>query len=726
MLPTEHSSGAGPAPMGRSRGPSLRVKLLTAVAIACAVVLVLTGAAMGVLLSSITQAVRMEARNLAGSVALGAVEAGAQAQAYVQSLDDLYRRDLFIVNRERRTIADVVPEELGQIYREDPGGEVEQTMADGQPRTFIEVSAQHPSGAKQMVVPLRQTALRNSPIIGAVVLEYTNIERQLFMANVWALYVVGLAGLAAVVGLGYFGCRVAGRLSRGIGQVREGVLAFAQGDTSVRIAPLDPDEVGDLTHAFNKMADDLAQSRRALQQEAEMARQATRHAEFLAYTDLLTGLANRTQLSNLITQALEQAEQSGRGVGVLFMDLDRFKNINDTLGHEAGDAVLREIAQRLRQCLARHKHIARLGGDEFVVVVPGVEACAGLGAVARKILTAVAQPMQVFGQELRMTCSIGISLFPRDGREEHALMKNADIALYRAKDEGRNGYAFYSPELNPHSVEKLALESELRRAHEQGQLRLHYQPKVDARSGRILGVEALVRWAHPTMGWVAPARFIPVAEETGLIVLLGRWVLEEACRQQVAWVAAGLPRIVMAVNLSMRQFGDPALLDDVRAILAATGIAPDCLELEITESLLMRNGAAGTTQLHELKQLGLRLAVDDFGTGYSSLASLKRFPIDTLKIDRAFVRDLDGNEEDQTLTQAIITMGKSLGLHIVAEGVETAAQCEFLRQRDCDEIQGFFFSKAVPADELATLLRASGEGRSPWPCHTTDKGEAGI
>jgi len=683
---------------------SVRLKLLVAVAMSCLAVLVLTASAIVLLYRSIEEAAQLEARNLAMAVAIEGASKGPALQHYVRSLDALYRRDLFILDRDHRTLADIAPGEIGSVYRQDQGGEIEETMRDGMPRRFVEVSTQHPDGAALMAVPLHQTADQASPIVGIVVLEYTSIEQQLFRADAWSLYVVGLIGLATVIAVGAFGYQAASRLALGIQRVRAGVLAFAGGDTSVRIASSSSDEVGDLTTAFNKMADDLDMSRRELMLEAEMARQAATHAEMLANTDMLTGLSNRAHLSALMTKVLTDAESRGQGAGVLFMDLDRFKNINDTLGHEAGDAVLRSVAEQLQKCLGPNEFVGRLGGDEFVIVVGGVASPSSLACVARRVLTAVAHPIFVDGQEIRTTGSVGISVFPRDGRDPQTLKKNADIALYRAKEEGRNGYSYYSPDLNPHSIEKLAFESELRRALDQGQLRVHYQPKVDPFTRRVRGVEALVRWQHPTMGSIPPARFIPVAEETGLIVQLGRWVLEQACRQQVAWKSSGLADVSMAVNLSIRQFNDPDLLEDVTWIMAETGIEPGQLELEITESLLMNNEASGTTLLRELKALGLRLAVDDFGTGYSSLANLKRFPIDTLKIDKAFVHDLEGNDEDQAIVQAIISMAKSLDLKIVAEGVETEAQWVFLRDRGCDDIQGYHFSKPVPASELVALL----------------------
>jgi len=679
-------------------------KLLASVVIACLAVLGLTAATTAIQLASVERAAQLEARHVARAVAMGAIDKRADLPGYVRRMGELYRRDVLIVDRTRRIEADVHAEEEGRRYRGDKGDEIEQCMVDGQPRTFVETDASRGEQYKQMVVPLRSTGNADAPIVGAVVLEYTQIEKQLREESAWALDAVCLAGLATFIGVGAFGYLTAARLSRSVEHIRSGVQAYAAGDLSARIAPPESAELAGLTRAFNQMADELDQKQRELRMETEFARQAARHAEVLAYTDLLTGLANRTQLSNLMTQTLAECAHVGQQVGVLFVDLDRFKNINDTLGHEAGDIVLREVADRLRQVLARHKHIARLGGDEFVVVVPDAETLAWLGGVARKVLTAIAQPMYVLGQELCVTCSIGVSVSPLDGTDEHTLMRHADIALYRAKGEGRNGYAFYCANSNSHSVEKLAFESELKRAIEQQQLQVHYQPKIDVRSGRVRGVEALVRWHHPMLSSISPGRFIPVAEETGLIVPLGRWVLEQACRQQVAWRAAGLGDIVMAVNLSARQCNDPGLLEDVRRIVAETGVAPDRLELEITESLLMHGDGPGMALLHEFKALGLRLAVDDFGTGYSSLANLKRFPIDTLKIDRAFVRDLEDNEEDQAIAQAIITMGKSLGLHIVAEGVETAAQHVFLRDRGCDEIQGFYFCRPLPADEVARRL----------------------
>jgi diguanylate cyclase (GGDEF)-like protein len=481
-----------------------------------------------------------------------------------------------------------------------------------------------------------------------------------------------------------------------------------------RSRALAPDEVGDLALAFNQLADDLQRKQQELSMETAAAHEATRRAEVLAYTDKLTGLGNRTELSRLMQLELSKAERTSTKLGVLFLDLDRFKNVNDTLGHGSGDILLKILAERLSQ-LCSDAHVCRLGGDEFVVLVPELTGAIPLGALARQILAAVAQPVRVQSHELRVTASIGICSFPQDGGDEYTLMKHADIALYHAKDQGRNDFAFYAPALNRHSLERLAFESELRRALELQQLSVHYQPKISLATGLVDGVEALLRWHHPAMGFVSPAKFIPVAEETGIIVELGRWVLTVACRQQVAWLRMGLPSLKMAVNLSARQFTDEHLIQDLQRVMTETGISPSVVELEITESMLAHDEHRCIDILQRIKALGLQVAVDDFGTGYSSLAKLKNYPVDTLKIDRAFVRDLETNPEDQAIAQAIITLGTSMGMGLVAEGVETQGQLDFLSQRGCDLIQGFFFSKALTSAQLASFVEQRLAGRDIAP-----------
>jgi diguanylate cyclase (GGDEF)-like protein/PAS domain S-box-containing protein len=426
---------------------------------------------------------------------------------------------------------------------------------------------------------------------------------------------------------------------------------------------------------------------------------------FLANHDALTSLPNRAMFSDVLSLAIQNARRYNRNFAVLFIDLDRFKNINDTLGHEAGDKLLQEMGTRLSHTVRSSDVVARLGGDEFVVLVQEVAEPKQVAAVARKILSALVEPTVIQGQECRVTASIGVCMYPSEAQNEQALMKNADIAMYRAKEDGKNNYKFYSEEINIHTFERMALETSLRRGLERNEFFLHYQAKLDLNTKKITGVEALVRWQHPDLGVVPPDQFIPLAEDTGLIVPIGKWVLNTACAQNVAWQREGLPPLCMAVNLSARQFADEDLVEDIADALESSGMKPELLELELTENYVIQNAERAGRVLGEIKKIGARLAIDDFGVGYSSLTHLKRFPIDTLKVDRSFIRDLPQDPEDKAITEAIIAMGKSLNLTVVAEGVETLEQQTFLRDHACDEMQGFFFSKPIPSDQFAALLR---------------------
>lgn len=427
--------------------------------------------------------------------------------------------------------------------------------------------------------------------------------------------------------------------------------------------------------------------------------------QYLATHDSLTSLPNRFMFSEILDLAIETARRNGRKLAVLFIDLDRFKNINDTLGHEAGDLLLAEMAGRFRQCLRASDVVGRLGGDEFVILIQDLESPDQAARVARKILSAAVKPVLVYGQECRVTASIGICLYPDDADNENTIMKNADIAMYRAKEEGKNNYQFYSHDIKARSLERLIMENNLRLALERNEFFLHYQAKRNLKTGEIAGVEALVRWQHPQLGIVSPAQFIPLAEETGLIVLIGRWVLKTACEQSVAWMKQGLPPLCMAVNLSVRQFFDDRLIDDVATALKESGMPPELLEMEITEGMVMQDAERAIRILSAIKQLGVRLAIDDFGVGYSSLAQIKRFPIDTLKVDSSFIRDIPQNREDRAITEAIIAMGKTLSLTVIAEGVETEEQERFLREHACDQSQGYYFSKPISPDEFVEFMR---------------------
>jgi diguanylate cyclase (GGDEF)-like protein len=405
-----------------------------------------------------------------------------------------------------------------------------------------------------------------------------------------------------------------------------------------------------------------------------------------------------------VNDAVKAGHRYGHLFAVMFMDLDRFKNINDTLGHAAGDVLLIETAKRLKECVRRSDVIARIGGDEFVILLREVSDQSQVARIAQKILTAVVKPLAIHGHECRITGSIGISMFPTDALDEETLIKNADAAMYVVKEEGRNGFRFHFRDITSQSIERLTLEASLRGALERDELLLHYQPKQDLGDGGITGVEALLRWQHPDLGLLPPSRFIALAEESGLIVPIGKWVIETACAQNVAWQRQGLSALRIAVNLSPRQFADPALLSDIEAALKKSGMAPELLELEITESMVMQNVERAMRVLKAIKGLGVMLAIDDFGTGYSSMSLLKKFPIDVLKIDRSFVREITSNSEDKAIADAIIALGRALNLTIVAEGVETPEQENFLRAHHCDQVQGYLISKPVPADEFAAFM----------------------
>jgi len=421
--------------------------------------------------------------------------------------------------------------------------------------------------------------------------------------------------------------------------------------------------------------------------------------DHLAHHDPLTALPNRLLFHDRLQHAMIRAAREGEALAVLFIDLDRFKNVNDTLGHHVGDELLKQVAAALSRCLREGDTLARLGGDEFIVLLEGVNGAFGPGHVAEKLMTLFEQPFTVSGHELFVTCSVGISLFPQDAADLNMLVRNADVAMYQAKARGRNGYQFYAPSMGGEGVERLRLEALLRRAIEKGEIFLQYQPQVDIASGRLEGVEALVRWNSPELGPVSPARFIPVAEDTGFINQLGQWVLAQACRQMRRWDAAGLRVPKMAVNLSVRQFERGSIAPVVAAVLRDTGLEAARLQLEVTESVIM-NTADALGYINDLRAVGVGLAIDDFGTGYSSLAYLSQLPVQTLKIDRSFIRNISTDANDEAIAVAIIQLGKSLNMSVVAEGVESAAQAAFLLQHGCRQAQGYLYSRPVAPDDI--------------------------
>jgi len=461
-------------------------------------------------------------------------------------------------------------------------------------------------------------------------------------------------------------------------------------------------------------------------QDITARKEAEEKIHHLAYYDSLTGLPNRESFKNSIGQALSIAKRHGRRVATMFLDLDDFKRINDTLGHTIGDRLLVAVGDRLRSslrgsdCTARNnaieqkgdevhtnRNVARLGGDEFTVLLADIQCMEDAATVARRILKALSQPVVLAGQEVVATTSIGIAVFPDDGKEVDSLLMNADTAMYHAKEAGKNTYRFYTQSMNTRALDRLNLESKLRKALSNDELSLHYQPQVATRSGELVGIEALLRWHNPELGFISPADFIPLAEDTGIIVEIGEWVLHTACAQNKAWQDAGLKPLRVGVNLSAVQFRQQDLVTTLKRILAETGLAPEYLELELTEGVIMQNAEETITALNKLQGMGLRLSVDDFGTGYSSLSYLKRFPLKVLKIDRSFIQDVPDNPDDTAITRAIIAMAHGLNLLVIAEGVETERQLAFLREQGCDEAQGYLFGRPLPVEDFVRLLESA-------------------
>jgi diguanylate cyclase (GGDEF)-like protein/PAS domain S-box-containing protein len=465
--------------------------------------------------------------------------------------------------------------------------------------------------------------------------------------------------------------------------------------TTLSLSPVRDDHGG--ASSFIGILNDITETKRYEQK-----------LEYQAYHDGLTGLPNRNLVIDRLDQALSYAHRYRQHASVLFVGLDHFKIINDSLGYEIGDRLLKIMSERLTGCVRTTDTVARHGGDEFVLILVEATESEEVSKVAIKILNSISRPCLIDEHELIVTCSIGISLYPKDGKDAPALLNNAHVAMYRAKDQGRNSLQFYTRELNARTFARMTMEKHLRRALERQELLLHYQPQVDLETGRITGMEGLLRWQSPELGLIPPARFIPLAEETGLIVPIGEWVMKTCCAQTMAWRQAGLPPLVMAVNLSPRQFRQQGLTEMVARILAESGLDPSYLELEVIESMVMHDVESALAMLNEFKDLGVKLAMDDFGTGYSSLGYLKKFPFSKIKIDQSFVRDITSDPDNAAIARAIIALGHSLNLRIIAEGIETEGQLRYLRSQGCDEMQGFYFSRPVPPLEFEQMLR---EGR---------------
>jgi len=420
--------------------------------------------------------------------------------------------------------------------------------------------------------------------------------------------------------------------------------------------------------------------------------------------DPLTKLPNRALFRDRLKQAITQAERNKKVLAVLFLDLDRVKLINDTLGHDSGDRMLTAVARRLESSLREADTIARLGGDVFMILFPGLNQPEDVPKLTEKILGSLKMPFMIDNQELFITASVGISVYPFDGHDANTLLRHADTAMYRAKGQGRNNYQMFTPDMTSDDFEQLSIGNSLRRALDRNEFVLHYQPQMNLETGEIVGMEALIRWQHPDMGLLHPSRFIHWAEETGLIVPIGEWVLQEAARQNKEWQNKGLPRLRVSVNLSALQFRQKNLVESITRVLQDTNLAPDCLELELTETVVMENAGPSIYVPHRLRAMGVRFSIDDFGTGYSSLNYLKRFPANTIKMDRSFINELTLESKDAAIAQAVITLGHGLNLTVLAEGVETEGQLSILKEFQCDSIQGFLFSHPLPSDQLESLL----------------------
>ncbi|MAT65271.1 MAG: GGDEF domain-containing protein [Gammaproteobacteria bacterium] len=598
-------------------------------------------------------------------------------------------RYAMVVRPHGRVVAHTDREKAG-LYLQD---ELSRSLLDGPalPKLLL---------ADRKLVDTAHPILANGELVGWA---RVGISQSAITTGLWEITRVGiLYTLVAILVGSVFAFLMARGLTQGLQRLGAVADGIREGRRDMRADSARQDEIGQLGKNLNQMLDALAQRERDLS-----AAQAD--VQHLATRDTLTQLPNRLLLMDRLGQAILTAQREHHALALLVIDLDRFKTINDSLGHHIGDQLIQQVAGRLSNCIGAGDTLARLGGDEFVVVRSEIAQPGEAGHLAQRINEELSQPCWIEGHELNSSCSIGISCYPDDGNDAQTLLRNADTAMYHAKEGGRGDFEFFSSDMNRRAVQRLKLENELRNALLRDEFRLLYQPQVDMRSGQVVGAESLIRWHHPEMGVVAPTDFIPVAEETGLIREIGAWVLREACRQQLRWCAAGLPPLRIAVNLSVRQV-EPGLVDLVSRVLSDTGLDARYLDLEITESLLMHNLNENIAVLRRVSACGAQISMDDFGTGYSSLSSLKLFPVQTLKIDRSFVRDLVDDQDDANIVRSIVAMAHSLGLRIIAEGVESEAQLGYLRELGCDEYQGYLFSRPMAAEAFHALFADRAKG----------------
>ena len=603
------------------------------------------------------------------------VELGAGGYVYI-----LDRNGRILSHPDKSYIgSEVVDKEAGEaLIKDKRGGSAQVTTPQG----------------REMYASYSYASELGWGIVAQVSVEETMMAFYAFRKSLYILSVLMFIPLSVLTFL------YARQIIRPLRNLYVAVDQVAKGDYEQYLDVSDKTEIGRISHRFNEMI--------------RFIREAKDKIQYQALHDPLTGLPNRVFLQERLMRKIEEARENDQQVAVMFLDLDRFKSINDTLGHSVGDRCLKEVATRIESCLRKGDLLARVGGDEFVALLPGFTSFDEVRHIPRQILSVFEAPFVIDGLELYMTTSIGIALFPDDGADLESLIKNADLAMYRAKEHGRNNYQMHTAAMNSAAAERMTIETSLRKALERGEFQLYYQPKVDLQTHRVVGMEALIRWIHPEWGMVSPAKFIPVAEDTGLIVPIGEWVMRTACAQNKRWQNEGWPPLRVSVNLSPLQFQRPHLAEQVADVLAETGLDAEWLEIEITESLLMQNTEAIIATLEELKELGVHLSIDDFGTGYSSLSYLERFPIDSLKIDQSFVRPIQDEDSDALIAKAIISLGHSLNLEVIAEGVETVGQLEFLRAQNCDTVQGYLFSKPIPPEEFLEVLRRSRVESALW------------
>jgi len=600
----------------------------------------------------------------------------------------------------------------------DASGKVAATYrAPGEPLTLAA-----PAGG-----PAERIGLAAVDISGPVLQEDRNLGSIRIEASLFAVYqrvawyavVLLLAGLGAIGMTTLLTDRLLTSASRPLVQLA-GLMEKVSNDKdfSVRADVHEHDEVGALAAGFNRMLKRIQERERALKRELHERKRVERRLATLANYDALTRLPNRNFFNDRLASLITHAERSGQPIALLFLDLDNFKIVNDTLGHHLGDSLLKAVATRVRGCVRASDSVCRLGGDEFTIILEELRSADLAGPVAEKVVAALSQPFLLGDNEFYVTCSIGISVYPRDGRDASTLIKSGDTAMYHAKERGKNTFQFFSADMNDRALKRLTLETGLRQALERSEFLLYYQPQVDLSTGEVVGAEALLRWNRAGVGIVGPAEFIPVAEETGMIVPIGEWILWSACSQANLWQQSENP-VRVSVNLSARQFREPGFVRAIANVLEETRLEPSLLELELTESVLMEDVDGAIAKAHDLRAMGVLLSIDDFGTGYSSMTYLKRFPINELKIDRSFIGDIPANTDDAAITKAIIAMARSLNVEVVAEGVETKAQIDFLTELGCHRAQGFYLGRAVPAVEFEDRLRQRRNGRrwipdSPW------------